>query len=139
VGEVVDATDASPPAPHFLYGLDESPEAKARAIARTVYGARDVVFTAHAQADLARVRALGAGRLPLCFAKTHLSLSDDPHASGHPRDFVVTVREVRLAAGAGMLVALAGEITTMPGLPREPAARRIRLGEDGGIVGLGGG
>ena len=82
------------------------------------------------------MRPLGGDTLPLCFAKTHLSLSDDPRASGRPRDFVVTVREVRLAAGAGMLVALAGELTTMPGLPREPAARGIRLGEDGRIVGL---
>jgi formate--tetrahydrofolate ligase len=137
VGDVVDATDSAPPAPRFLYGLDEPPEAKARAIARTVYGARDVVFTARARADLARCVAQGGDRLPLCFAKTHLSLSDDPHALGRPRDFDVTVREVRLAAGAGMLVALTGEITTMPGLPREPAARRIHLDEDGVIVGLG--
>ena len=137
VGDVVDGTDAAPPAPRFLYGLDEPPEAKARAIARTVYGARDVVFTARAQADLARCRAQGGDRLPLCFAKTHLSLSDDPHSLGRPRDFDVTVREVRLAAGAGMLVALTGEITTMPGLPRDPAARRIHLDQDGVIVGLG--
>jgi formate--tetrahydrofolate ligase len=139
VCEVVDATDAAPPAPRFLYALDDPPDAKARAIARTVYGARDVVFTPQAQADLARARTLGGDRLPMCIAKTHLSLSDDPHAAGRPRDFVVTVREVRLAAGAGMLVALAGDITTMPGLPREPAARRLRLADDGRIVGLGGG
>jgi formate--tetrahydrofolate ligase len=138
VCEVVDATDAAPPAARFLYPLDMPPEEKARAIARTVYGASDVVFTARAKADLARFRPLGGDKLPVCFAKTHLSLSDDPKAPGRPRDFVVTVREVRLSAGAGMLVALAGDIMTMPGLPREPASRRIRLGEDGRIVGLGG-
>jgi formate--tetrahydrofolate ligase len=138
VCEVADGTDASPPAPRFLYPLDMPPEEKARAIARTVYGARDVVFTARARADLAKFRPLGGDQLPVCFAKTHLSLSDDPKAPGRPRDFVVTVREVRLSAGAGMLVALAGDLMTMPGLPREPASRRIRLGEDGRIVGLGG-
>jgi formate--tetrahydrofolate ligase len=135
---VVDATDAAPPAARFLYPLDMPPEEKCRVIARTVYGARDVVFTPRALADLARFRPLGGDQLPVCFAKTHLSLSDDPRAQGRPRDFVVTVREVRLSAGSGMLVALAGDIMTMPGLPREPASRRIRLGDDGRITGLGG-
>ncbi|HEY3816796.1 MAG TPA: formate--tetrahydrofolate ligase [Polyangiaceae bacterium] len=138
VCEVADGTDASPPAPRFLYPLDLPPEEKARAVVRTVYGARDVVFTARAKADLARFKALGGDLLPVCFAKTHLSLSDDPKAPGRPRDFVITVREVRLSAGAGLLVALAGDIMTMPGLPREPASRRIHLGDDGRIVGLGG-
>ena len=138
VCDVVDSADARPPAPRFLYPLEMPPEDKARAIARTVYGARDVVFTDRARADLARLRPMGGDELPFCFAKTHLSLSDDPHATGRPRDFVVTVHEVRMSAGAGMLVALAGDITTMPGLPRDPAARRIRLREDGRIVGLGG-
>jgi len=136
---VADASDASPPAPRFLYPLDVAPDDKARAIARTVYGARDVVFTGRAQADLAQARPMGGDRLPLCFAKTHLSLSDDPHLLGRPHDFVVTVREVRLSAGAEMLVALTGDVTTMPGLPREPAARHIRLRGDGRIVGLEGG
>ena len=138
VCEVADGNDASPPAPRFLYPLDMPPVEKARAIARTVYGARDVAFTPRALADLARFRPLGGDLLPVCFAKTHLSLSDDPKAPGRPRDFVVTVREVRLSAGAGMLVALSGDIMTMPGLPREPASRRIRLSDDGRIVGLGG-
>jgi formate--tetrahydrofolate ligase len=138
VCDVVDATDAAPPAARFLYPLDMPPEEKCRVIARTVYGARDVVFTPRALADLARFRPLGGDQLPVCFAKTHLSLSDDPRAQGRPRDFVVTVREVRLSAGSGMLVALAGDIMTMPGLPREPASRRIRLGDDGRITGLGG-
>ena len=136
VCEVTEATDASPPIPRFLYSLDASPEDKARTIARVVYGARDVVFTPKAEADLAKACALGGDRLPVCFAKTHLSLSDDPHALGHPRDFVITVREVRLAKGAGMLIALAGDMMTMPGLPREPHARRIRLDSNGNIRGL---
>jgi formate--tetrahydrofolate ligase len=138
VCDVADRTDSSPPAARFLYPLDMPPEEKARTIARTIYGARDVVFTPRARADLTRFKALGGDLLPVCFAKTHLSLSDDPKALGRPRDFVVTVREVRLSAGAGLLVALAGDIMTMPGLPREPASRRIRLGDDGRIVGLGG-
>jgi formate--tetrahydrofolate ligase len=136
VAATADGSDASPPAPRFLYPLDASPMQKARAIATTVYGARDVALTPAAEADLARAGALGGDRLPLCFAKTHLSLSDDAHAPGRPRDFVVTVREVRLAAGAGMLVALTGDMTTMPGLPRDPHARRIHLGRDGEVAGL---
>ncbi len=136
VCEVTRASDAAPPTPRFIYRLEDPPQEKARAVARAVYGARDVVFTARAQADLARARALGGDSLPVCFAKTHLSLSDDPHALRAPDDFVVTVNEVRLAAGAGMLVAVAGDMTTMPGLPRDPHARRIRLDAAGRIIGL---
>ncbi len=137
VCEIADAGDGLARAPRFLYALDASPEDQARTVARIVYGARDVSFTAKAQTDLAYARSLGADHLPICVAKTHLSLSDDPRAPGRPSDFIVTVREVRVAAGAGMLVALAGDITTMPGLPREPHARHIRLDADDRIVGLG--
>lgn len=127
VAAVAEGTDASPPVARFLYPPEMPPEEKARAIARTVYGAHDVVFTPRALDDLARFRPLGGDRLPICLAKTHLSLSDDPHRTGRPCDFEVTVREVRLCAGSGILVALAGDITTMPGLPKEPAARHMRL------------
>ncbi len=136
VGEVVDATDASPPVPRYVYSLDQSPEDKIRALARTIYGARDVTFTATAEKDLKRVRELGYADLPICMAKTQLSLSDDPSLVGRPRDFLVTVREVRLSAGAGFLVPLTGEVMTMPGLPRVPAARGMKLLPDGRIKGL---
>ncbi|RYZ36404.1 MAG: formate--tetrahydrofolate ligase, partial [Myxococcaceae bacterium] len=133
---MLDATDASPPKPRFLYELDQTPEEKIRAIARTVYGADDVAFTPGARKDLDTARALGGAGLPVCMAKTHLSLSDDPTKTGRPQGFTLTVREVRLSAGAGFLVALTGELLTMPGLPREPAARRVVVHPDGRITGL---
>jgi len=136
VSEVVLATDASPPAPRYTYELSDAPEEKIRKVARAIYGARDVAFTAAAQKDLKRVRALGGELLPVCMAKTQLSLSDDASLPGRPRDFTVTVREVRLSAGAGFLVALTGEVMTMPGLPKLPAARGVKLGADGRIKGL---
>ncbi|MBX3185305.1 MAG: formate--tetrahydrofolate ligase [Polyangiaceae bacterium] len=133
---MLDATDAEPAKPKFLYELSDAPEAKLTAIARTVYGARDVHLTAQAKKDLDAAVALGGDKLPICIAKTHLSLSDDPSKRNRPRDFDVTVREVRLSAGAGFLVALTGDILTMPGLPREPAAKRVVVHPDGRVTGL---
>ncbi len=85
---------------------------------------------------MAQVEKLGGGRLPICIAKTQLSLSDDPSRAGRPRDFLVTVRELRLSAGAGFVVALTGEILTLPGLPKEPAAARVVVHPDGRVTGL---
>jgi formate--tetrahydrofolate ligase len=136
VRAMVDGTDANPPKPRFVYELDDHPEAKIRAIARTVYGADDVVLTAQAKKELDLAMKLGGASLPVCMAKTHLSLTDDATRPGRPRGFTITVREVRLSAGAGYLVALTGEILTMPGLPREPAARRVVVHPDGRITGL---
>jgi formate--tetrahydrofolate ligase len=95
-----------------------------------------VHFTAAAEKNLARARELGFGDLPICMAKTQLSLTDDPTVPGRPLDFAITVREVRLSAGAGFLVPLTGEMMTMPGLPKVPASRGIRLLPDGRIKGL---
>ena len=136
VSSVVDATDASPPPPRFVYDLADDAETKVRKIARTVYGAADVVFTGNAQKDLKRARKLGYGELPVCMAKTQLSLSDDPAVYGRPDGFTLTVREVRLSAGAGFLVPLTGDVMTMPGLPKNPAARNVRLLPGGQIKGL---
>jgi len=136
VSEVVDATDAAPPAPKYVYELSDPPREKIRKIARTVYGAKDVVFTAAAEKNLQRFAALGGDALPICMAKTQLSLSDDPAVPGRPRDFTITVRDVRLSAGAGFLVPLTGEMMTMPGLPRVPASRGIKLLPGGKIKGL---
>jgi formate--tetrahydrofolate ligase len=124
------------PAPRFLYSLDQPYEQKLEAIARTVYGADGVVISPHAAASLKRIVEAGHDRLPVCVAKTHLSLSDDARRLGRPRGFTVTVREARLSAGAGFVVALLGDILTMPGLPKEPAALRIRVDESGRIRGL---
>lgn len=136
VSDVVDATDASPPPPRFVYDLADAPRDKIRKIARTVYGADDVHFTPVAEKNLQRIEALGYGKLPICMAKTQLSLTDDPQVHGRPRHFVITVREIRLSAGAGFLVPLTGDMMTMPGLPRVPASRGIRLLPDGTIKGL---
>jgi formate--tetrahydrofolate ligase len=136
VVEVVDATDAAPPQPRYVYELSDPPHEKIRKIARTVYGARGVVLTSSAERSLERFVALGAAEMPICMAKTQLSLTDDPTVPGRPRDFDITVREVRLSAGAGFLVALTGEMMTMPGLPRVPAAKGVRLLPNGKIKGL---
>jgi formate--tetrahydrofolate ligase len=136
VVEVADQSDASPPPPRFLYELDDPLREKVKKIARTSYGASDVAFTAAAEQHMKRIEELGGGRLPVCVAKTQLSLTDDPSLAGRPRGFTITVREVRLSAGAGFVVPLTGEMMTMPGLPREPAALKVRLLPDGRIRGL---
>jgi len=118
-----------------LYRWADPVPDKIRAVARTMYGARDIAFTASAQRDLEQIERLGYGRLPVCIAKTQNSLSDDPHRRGRPVDFDVIVRGIQINAGAGFLVVLTGEILRMPGLPRRPLAERIDL-QDGVIVGL---
>lgn len=134
--ELLDATDETSATPSFSYELTDTPQAKFDAVARRVYGASGVVLTKAAQKQLADAVALGEGDLPVCFAKTHLSLSDDPTLVGPPTGGVITVREVRLAAGAGFLVALTGDLVTMPGLPRVPASSRVVVHPDGRITGL---
>jgi formate--tetrahydrofolate ligase len=136
VSEVADGTDAEPPKPRFVYELADTAEEKIRKLATTIYGARGVAFTSAAEKDIKRARELGYGELPICMAKTQLSLSDDPTLVGRPRDFLVTVRGVRLSAGAGFLVPLTGDMMTMPGLPKVPAARNVKLHADGTIKGL---
>jgi len=133
---VMAACERPPFPPRYLYDLEDRVQDKIRKLAVTLYGARDVVFTREAERDLARVRALGHERLPVCMAKTHLSLSDDPSKVGRPSAFDLTVRNVRIFAGAGYLSALTGEIVTMPGLPAQPAAHAIDLGDDGEVRGV---
>jgi formate--tetrahydrofolate ligase len=118
-----------------LYELDEPVPDKIRAVARKMYGARDVEFTAAAQRDLRDAERLGYAGLPVCIAKTQNSLSDDPKRRGRPENFDVTVRGIQINAGAGFLVVLTGDILRMPGLPREPLAHSIDL-RDGEILGL---
>jgi formate--tetrahydrofolate ligase len=119
-----------------MYELSDPPLEKVRRIARAIYGASDVAFSVTAKKQLDQAEALGFGQLPICMAKTHLSLSDDEKVVGRPRNFDMTVREVRIAAGAGFLVPLTGDIMTMPGLPKAPHAVDIDLREDGTIVGV---
>jgi len=116
---------------------DELPLAdKIRRVASEIYRARGVEFAPEAAAKLADYEAAGFGAAPVCMAKTQYSFSADPNLLGAPEDFVLPVRDVRLSAGAGFVVALCGEIMTMPGLPRHPASERVHVGADGEIVGL---
>jgi formate--tetrahydrofolate ligase len=133
---VVARARSASPAPRFMYELADPPDEKIRKIARGIYGAAEVDFTVTAKTQLDRAVRLGFGEVPICMAKTHLSLTDDEKRLGRPRDFEMTVREVRIAAGAGFLVPLTGEILTMPGLPRQPHAWDIDLRPDGTIVGV---
>jgi formate--tetrahydrofolate ligase len=119
-----------------LYEWDLPVKAKIERIAKVMYGAGSVYYTKAARAQIERAEAMGYGGLPICMAKTPQSLSDDPALVGRPRDFEVTVREVRISAGAGFLVPITGEILTMPGLPKRPNALRIDVDAQGRITGL---
>jgi len=119
-----------------LYDWAAPIRAKIETIATRMYGAERVVYTKRAEAQIAQAEALGYAGLPICMAKTQRSLSDDPALLGRPRDFAVTVSEVRISAGAGFLVPITGEIMTMPGLPRSPNAERIDVDAAGTITGL---
>lgn len=136
VSALADSTDASPPPARFVYELEDSLKDKVLKVARVVYGAKDVSFTAQAEQNIKRIGELGYAKLPICMAKTQLSLTDDPSVAGRPKDFNLTVREVRLSAGAGFAVPLTGDMMTMPGLPKEPAALKVKLLPDGRIRGL---
>jgi formate--tetrahydrofolate ligase len=118
------------------YALDEPIDAKIEAIVRQVYRADGAVFLQTAKDKMARYTRDGLDRLPICMAKTHLSLSHDPELTNAPTGFEVTIRDLRAYTGAGWLVALCGTMQTMPGLGREPAAVNVDLGEDGRTVGL---
>ena len=120
----------------FSYPLEDSIEDKITAVVRRIYGGDGVTFAPAASKEIARLTALGYGDLPICMAKTQYSFSDDPAKLGAPEGFTVTVRNVKVSAGAGFIVALTGDIMTMPGLPKAPAAQRIDVDENGRISGL---
>jgi formate--tetrahydrofolate ligase len=127
---------AQPTELRFAYADDDPLWDKIRALATRVYGAAEVRASPAARARLAQLQAEGHGGLPVCIAKTQYSFSTDPTLRGAPEGHVLDVREVRLAAGAGFVVVICGEVMTMPGLPRVPAAERIDLDEQGRIIGL---
>ena len=120
----------------FSYDLEDTIEEKLNAIARRIYGGRGVMLTPAAKKQAERLTELGYGKMPICVAKTQYSFSDDASLLGAPEDFTVTVRNLKVSAGAGFIVALTGEIMTMPGLPKSPAAERIDVDENGKITGL---
>ncbi len=133
---VIDATSRCCNEFKPLYELEDSIENKIEKIAKTIYGAEAVDYTSKAKSHLKRAYELGLGNLAVCVAKTQKSLSDNPALLGRPKDFIITVREIEIASGAGFLIPITGDIMRMPGLPEEPASNRIDIDEDGNITGL---
>ena len=121
---------------HYMYEVEQSIPEKIEAIAKAIYGADGVDFTAPAKKQLAEIEALGLDKMPICMAKTQYSLSDDASKLGRPEGFRITVKELRISAGAGFIVALTGNILTMPGLPKKPAAENMDIDVNGKITGL---
>ncbi|MCI7094970.1 MAG: formate--tetrahydrofolate ligase [Clostridiales bacterium] len=133
--EVVELAD-NPNNFTFSYDLDLPIEKKIEAIVKKIYGGKGIVLTAEAKKQIETLTELGYSKLPICVAKTQYSFSDDAKKLGAPEDFEVTVRNVRVSAGAGFIVVLTGEINTMPGLPKVPAAEKIDVDSNGKISGL---
>ena len=125
-------------APHlqFTYPDEATLEQKVLAVARKIYRAQNVAWSAPARKALAEIEQMGYGHLPVCIAKTQYSPSDDAKLLGRPTDFTITIRDLRLSNGAGFVVAYAGDIMTMPGLPKVPAAEKIDVDENAVIHGL---
>lgn len=132
---VVDATD-QPSDFHFLYDVDQSIKQKIETIAKEIYRASDVDYSPEAENQIRTYEKAGFGNLPICMAKTHLSLSHDPRVKGVPEAYTFPIREVRASVGAGFIYPLAGEMRTMPGLPATPAFMNVDIDEDGRVVGL---
>ena len=120
----------------FAYESSDSLLEKIEKLTKKIYGGSAVELTPEASAEIERLTSLGFGKMPICVAKTQYSFSDDPKKLGAPEDFTVTIRKVKVSAGAGFVVVLTGDIMTMPGLPKVPAAEKIDVTEDGKIVGL---
>ena len=120
----------------FAYNLDNSIEEKIEEVVKKIYGGDGIVVTPAAQKQIEQLTALGFDKLPVCIAKTQYSFSDDPAKLGAPSGFKITVKSVKVSAGAGFIVVLTGDILTMPGLPKSPAAERIDVDDDGRITGL---
>ena len=120
----------------FLYEDNDKPEDKIKKVASEIYRAKDVSFSAQAKKKLVEISDLGYNSFPVCMAKTQYSFSTDPSKKCAPVNHDILIREIRLSAGAEFIVAIAGDIMTMPGLPRNPAAYEVCIGKDGNIKGL---
>lgn len=120
----------------YLYDVNEKVEAKIEKIVKEIYGGKDVVYTDEAKEDLKNIYRLGKDKMPICMAKTQYSLSDNKDLYGAPKDFSITIRKLKISSGAGFIVALTGDILTMPGLPKVPAAENIDVDENGVISGI---
>lgn len=134
--KVVETIETQPSDFKLLYPLEYSLKEKIQAITTKIYGASGVTFTTTAEKALKKIVELDKAHLPVCMAKTQYSLSDNANLLGRPEGFEITVRDLKLSAGAGFIVALTGEIMTMPGLPKIPSAEKIDINEEGIIVGL---
>jgi formate--tetrahydrofolate ligase len=133
---VIDAVDNGQSNFQFLYPADMTLWEKVRTIAQKIYGADDIASDAKIRAKFEKLETLGFGTFPICMAKTQYSFSTDPTLRGRPKNFTVPIRDVNVSAGAGFVVVLTGDIMTMPGLPKVPAAESIDIDEDGNIIGL---
>jgi methylenetetrahydrofolate dehydrogenase (NADP+)/methenyltetrahydrofolate cyclohydrolase/formyltetrahydrofolate synthetase/formate--tetrahydrofolate ligase len=120
----------------YLYPLDQSIKTKIETIAKNVYGAGEVEYSTKAESQIADFEKAGFGYLPICMAKTHLSISHDPTLKGAPKGFTIPVREVRASVGAGFIYPLLGEMRTMPGLGTKPAYMQVDIDKEGNVVGL---
>jgi formyltetrahydrofolate synthetase len=120
----------------FLYPLEAPIKEKIKTIATKIYGAKDVSYAPLAEKNIKLCKQMGFGRLPICMAKTHLSLSHDPALKGRPAGYTLPIREVRASIGAGFLYPLCGDMRTMPGLPSVPAGTKVDIDKDGKVVGL---
>ena len=136
LAEKVLAATEKPNSFNFTYEVEQSIPEKIEAIVKRVYGGDGVVFTGPAMKQLKEIEELGLDKMPVCMAKTQYSLSDDPTKLGRPKNFKITVKELRISAGAGFIVALTGDILTMPGLPKKPAAENMDIDVNGKITGL---
>jgi len=121
---------------NFLYPLEASIKEKILTIATKIYGAKSVSYSAAAEDKIKLYSGLGWDKLPVCMAKTHLSLSHDPSLKGRPSDFTLPIRDIRASIGAGFLYPLCGDMRTMPGLPTAPAGMKVDLDKNGRVVGL---
>ncbi|MGQ9588583.1 MAG: formate--tetrahydrofolate ligase, partial [Thermoplasmata archaeon] len=133
---VIDVLEKEKPNFKVLYDEKLPIKKKIEIIAKEIYGADGVVYTGSAPSDIAAIERAGNDKLPICMAKTQLSITDDPAKKGAPKGWVLTVREVRLSAGAGFIVPLTGKMMTIPGLPTVPVAERIDIDDKGHITGL---
>lgn len=133
---VVEKAESNERAFKRIYDLEDSLETKIRKIAQNVYGADDIELSVQAKKQIAFYEKLGWGKLPVCMAKTQYSLSDNPALLGRPSGFTIAIRELRPSIGAGFIVVLTGDVMTMPGLPKKPAALNMDVQQDGKIVGL---
>ena len=134
--EVLSAIKEDQPQFHFLYPLDISLLEKVETVAKKIYGATAVAMEGKIRRKIRRFEKKGFGHVPVCIAKTQYSLSDDAELLGRPKDFTLIVTDASISSGAGFVVIYCGDIMTMPGLPKSPAAERIDITEDGEITGL---